>query len=45
MAEKHYAPWVRERQDQMDTIIAAALSKDPLCQREALREVNLGIEN
>jgi hypothetical protein len=35
ITEKHYAPWVRSRQEQLEADLVSAWSKDPLILLEA----------
>ena len=37
ITERHYAPWVRERQAQLESHVARAWQNDPIAQREILR--------
>jgi integrase/recombinase XerD len=41
VTEKHYAPWVRARQQQMEESLDRAIKNDPLAKREASKSVRL----
>jgi len=36
-AERHYAPWVKARQQQLESDVIRAWRNDPIAQRETLR--------
>jgi integrase len=37
ITERHYAPWVRARQEQLESDLVRAWKNDPIAQREMLR--------
>jgi hypothetical protein len=41
VTEKHYAPWVRARQQQMEESLDRAIAADPLARREASKTQKL----
>ncbi len=42
ITEKHYSPWVRSRQEQLDAVVVQALLKDPVAQVLELRRSSDG---
>jgi len=44
VTERHYAPWVRARQHQLEADLEQAWQRDPLCQREALKRIQPIVE-
>lgn len=45
MTEKHYAPWVRDRQRKLDETVIGALAGDVVAQREELMALGAGRKN
>jgi hypothetical protein len=43
VTERHYAPWVKERQAQLEADVARGWSVDPIAQDEQLRDEMLGL--
>ncbi len=37
ITERHYSPWVRARQEQLESDLVRAWKNDPIAQREMLR--------